>query len=167
MKTNLGRCITVAACLASGCQWVSRRSDFDRDPFVMSHLTHNKNDPLFTNSENDELNDDPIKRSASTSRKFVSHERGFGDVASAGGAHADNFQWIEGRLVYRGDAAGGWFIAYDESRTGDRFGGQLRIDADAHLGVLREGDRVRASGSVVQAGAGDYRYRVDAIHLLD
>jgi hypothetical protein len=164
----------MTACVAAvGCGWMKTRSDFERDPFVMSHLTHDKKDPMFAASENDLSldGDEPRMQSASTSRKpkptrydAPSDPRG---ASAASLARADDYSWLEGRLSRQGGRSGGWYIRYATAGEGDRYGGQLRIVNNQRLGVAREGDVVRLAGRVVPQGRSDVAYEVASITILD
>ncbi|MFO0944790.1 MAG: hypothetical protein U1D30_02405 [Planctomycetota bacterium] len=72
MRMHWFSTVSLATCVSfGGCSWVNNRSDFERDPFVMSHLTHHKDDPLYAGSESENAFEDEARlQSASVSRKL-------------------------------------------------------------------------------------------------
>ncbi|MGL4461972.1 MAG: hypothetical protein ACRC1K_07450, partial [Planctomycetia bacterium] len=137
------------ALTSCSCAWVRSRSDFERDPFVMSHLTHGKGDPTYAATENESSlsSEGAAGRSpvtaASLSKKPGSGATGsvktVGGGSSLGGSGAaEDFRWIEGRMVYRSGKKGGWAVRF--GAPGDRYGGEIAVADAAKLGVAREGD---------------------------
>lgn len=169
-------CLGIAG-VTWGCGWVQPRSDFDRDPFVMSHLTHSREDPLFAGSENESTfqRDESAVQSASISNKPGQGKKTTSDYQNTvyreqaaetpAPGRGKDYSWLEGRLGHRTGKEGGWFIQYARSFENDNYGGELRFANTPRLGLLREGDRVLVRGAVVSDGLGDHRYRVDSIVL--
>ena len=154
---------------AIGCGWVRNRSAFERDPFVMSHLTHSKADPLYASSENsDVFDDEPALQAASVSRKASRSS-----VRQAVAAptieplygHAPDYRWLRGRLERREGPRPGWYVQY---ATADepRFDGRLLLAANRRLDLLREGDHVRLSGRLIGVAAGDPRYHIESLTVV-
>lgn len=155
--------------MVAGCGWVNTRSNFERDPFVMSHLTHQKNDPLYAGSDSDHaFDDDKPLQAASVSRKEprsdyrqMSYQNEPSQLS-----RASDFSWIEGRLVHRAGPESGWYVRYvDESNSG-RNDAEIRLVDSPRLGLARAGDRVRLEGQVVDSDIGSPRYEVDSIVVL-
>lgn len=169
--------ILAGFCLvATGCTWIQKRSDFDRDPFVMSHLTHHKNDPLYAGTENENSFDDerPL-RAAAVSRKTDTRTGSSGDyrpmsyrenAPEAEPTRADDFRWVEGTLE-RDRKSKGWSLRYANDRAPDAHGGALRLADSPRLGLAREGDRVRLEGRLTGQGTAGERYRIDSLTVLD
>ena len=168
---------TVLAVAASGCSWVNLRSGGpNRDPFVMSHLTHSKDDPLFAASDSSADFDEepPLQSAFSVSRKSMfAAAQGVDKVArrphvgQTGRGRAEDYRWIRGHLGRRRGTHAGWYIRYASSADADRYGGELKIDDHPRLGLLREGDRVHLEGRLVGEGSDESIYRVESIALLE
>lgn len=158
-----------------GCSWVNNRSDFERDPFVMSHLTHHKNDPLYAGSESENaFEEEPRLQSASVSRKLPtrssargSHERMAYQEEKGTPTRSADFQWIEGRLTHRNGKNKGWFLRYATDSSQDPYQGELPLGESPRLGLAREGDRVRLEGKLVPGDAGVNHYEIDSISVID
>lgn len=167
---------------AIGCGWMNTRSDFERDPFVMSHLTHEKRDPMYATTDSDVHLDDetPKVRSASTSRKTpysseprrlglregASTEAGIEPIGAKEGL-SDDYGRLSGALERRKGNRGGWFIRYGSGSDTDRYGGELLIVNPDRLGLAREGDRVELEGQVVTRRPGEFGYRIRSVSFLD
>lgn len=151
------------------------RSEFERDPLVMSHLTHRKDDPAFAETETDvgRPDDGPTLRPASVSKKPGRDEAVHPDQPGAFGgpsrAHAPDYSWLRGTLTRNcsGQPTARWFIQYANAGGGDRFDGVLPLANAPRLGLLREGDRVELSGRVVEATTPDPQYYVESLALVD
>lgn len=170
--------VCVLAVTAGGCKWVGGKSDFQRDPFVMSHLTHNKNDPLFASSEGDEDWDSPTRSASATARKAEvartsapatpAQRSPYQQVsARAPRGRAEDFKWIEGRLEHRNGNKPGWHIRYATNAENDTFGGEIRLANNPRLGLMREGDLVYVTGRLMDGDNAERRYEVETISLLD
>lgn len=145
-----------------GCGWISTRSDFDRDPFVMSHLTKGSGDPSVAYDE--ELDGKRSFLSASTSRKQnPSLKRHTGRRSAAQASHAADYRWIRGRLSRSKNAPNNWSIQYPHGEASDAFGGELVLERTPKLGLLREGDLVLLEGQLVTPEPGKTSYRVTDI----
>lgn len=139
----------------AGCGWIRPRSDFERDPFVMSHLTKDGDDGVAWGEKSDRR------------LSFTSHKPGErADAPRDRRAHADDYHWIVGRLDRSTDSDAGWIVIY-ENHVGDRYEGQLPLEKSSQLGLVREGDRVLLEGEVVTTRAGEHEYRVRSLALLD
>jgi hypothetical protein len=136
------------AASVTGCGWIQPRSSFERDPFVMSHLTKEHDGGLA-------MDDFEPNGRAYMSRKPT-------DRAT----HASDYSWVVGQLRRMG-SEGTWTIDYDAPADRDRFGGRLPLESAPNLGFVRDGDRVRIDGEVVAGRSGQPRYRVRSVALLD
>jgi len=148
----------------TGCGWIQPRSGFERDPFVMSHLSKSPDESYAW--------DRPARtRSLAmlTSRKPESTEveDSLALKRRSDSSHASDFSWLVGKLVRDEGAKGTWYVDYDEAEASDPFGGKIALEKSPKLGMIREGDRVLLEGEVVKKRAGDARYRVRSIALLD
>jgi len=176
---NLQRMSTLAvAALAVGCSSSSlfsfsqpkSRSAFDRDPLVMAHLTHSKDDPAYRDTETDLAKmDEPQLQPASShtkSNKPRMLESGPPGADAPARSRAPDYQWVRGVVhTSRTDGGSAWFVDY--SRTSkDKFGGRLRLTPSPRLGLLREGDPVLLTGRVVADDPLEPRYEVSDIILL-
>src|SRR5262245_41002325 len=155
--SRLGIVLLAASIAGNGCNWITRRSDFERDPLVMSHLTHNKNDPSYAGVENESADDQPpqgLAQSPSVSRKPPAAD-GYRHALFEENAprrrsalHADDYSWLEGRLTLRTGKRAGWHVRYAPMTENDRFGGELLLIEHSQLKLMREGDRVHLEGKV-------------------
>ena len=155
--------LTGTALLLAGCGWIRPRSDFERDPFVMSHLTKGNEGAYAA----DDLDGRRGILSASTSRKRVPPLPSARDTQTGGptpSAHASDFSWVRGRLLRQRDEI---VVQYADGGTDDEFGGRLRLEKTPELGLFRSGDFVVVTGEVVASRPGDARYRVRSVALAD
>ena len=172
--------LLVTAGAAIGCGSTEKNAGMERDPFVMSHLTHQKEDPLFAASEsNESFESEDLSMqsdSESVSRKpdTALAQPAIAQTPFQMTSYTENdedleqrYRWLDGRLEQHNGRDPGWYIRYLPSGQPDRFDGLLRLASDDRLGLFREGDRVRIQGEVFRNGPGDYRYRVESISMLD
>lgn len=146
-----GTWIARAVCMGSmgiaGCGWINTRSDFERDPFVMSHLTHEKRDQMFANSDSDVTIDGEERPVRSASRKPPTSEP----------------TEIEGRLSFQKGKAPGWYL---RPLAAGSVGDGLRLLPDPRLSIAHEGDRVRLRGRNVDDGSST-AYQITSLAFLD
>lgn len=163
-----------AAIGVGGCGWVSRSSQYERDPFVMSHLTHSKEDPMFAATDGDHhvsVDTEP-SRSASLTHNSRRPSRSNNDSSHSAFRHVshsaadEQYRQLNGTLGYRTGKYGGWYIRYAGKGSGDPYGGEIVFANSPRMGLLREGDQIRVEGRVVHHGSGEPRYHVDSISLL-
>jgi hypothetical protein len=173
---DVGVLVTLAL-VTGGCSSTRPTAGPRRDPLIMSHLTHSKDDPLYAGSESNPFSDDrddPIK--ATVSRKPDSSDDsaidvdfvGIGVARSSLGQKAQtrDYRRLSGRVTYRESPQPGWRLRYAPSFAGDQYGGELRLDGHARLSLLRHGDPVSVEGQVVESGPGIFHYRVDSLAVL-
>ena len=154
----------ILASVVTGCGWIQPRSGFERDPFVMSHLSKSSDESFAW--------DQPSRtRSLAmlTSRKPATKDAKDDFVAErpSDTSHAADFSWLVGKLVHREGTNGGWYVDYDDAGEADPYGGQLDLEKSPKLGLVRAGDRVLLEGEVVKKKSGNARYRVRSLALLD
>jgi hypothetical protein len=147
------------------------RSAFDRDPLVMAHLTHSKDDPAYRDTETDIAKlDEPQLQPASShtkSNKPRLLESGPPGIDAPARSRAPDYQWVRGVVHSTRTDGGGtaWYVDY--SRTAkDKFGGRLPLAPSPRLGLLREGDPVQLTGRVVADDPLEPKYQVSDIILL-
>jgi hypothetical protein len=146
------------------------RSAFDRDPLVMAHLTHAKDDPAYRDTETDLAKiDEPQLQPASSQTKANKPRLLDGDVPvydAPARSRSPNYGWVRG-VVHSTHSESGtvWFVDYSRS-TKDQFGGKLRLAPSPRLGLLREGDPVHLTGRVVADDPLAPTYQVSDIILL-
>lgn len=164
----------VSALVLAGCGTTDNGSGMERDPFMMSHLTHQKEDPLFTNSESEvsfDLDEFSMQSgSGSVSRKptLQSSDATYQRMTYSSSETDARHRLLEGQLEYhRVGHKPGWYVRYSSDPNSDRHGGRLRLVDDPRLGLFREGDRVQLEGKIVRHALGDERFQVRAFALLD
>jgi hypothetical protein len=150
------------------------KSAFDRDPLVMSHLTHSKDDPAYRDTDTDlGRYDEPQLQPASATQSRSNKPTAVGDATDYGAplrSRAPDYAWLRGTVQYsRGEAGGpresGWIVEYGRSSK-DRYGGRLRLAPSPRLGLLREGDPVHLSGRIDARDPAHPVYDVADIILL-
>jgi hypothetical protein len=145
------------------------RSAFDRDPLVMAHLTHAKDDPAYRDTETDlaRIDEPQLQPASSHSKSNKPTIDGPTSYNAPARSRAPDYQWVRG-VVHTARADGGgsaWYVDY--SRTSkDKFGGRLRLNSTPRLGLLREGDPVHLTGRIVADDPLDPRYEVSDIILM-
>jgi hypothetical protein len=146
------------------------RSAFDRDPLVMAHLTHAKDDPAFRETETDLAKiDEPTLQPAAghskSNKPRYSEDVPSYDVPSR--SRSPDYKWVRGivRSSRNGSSSLTWFVDYSRTAT-DKFGGRLRLAPSPRLGLLREGDPVHLTGRIVADDPSEPRYEVADIILL-
>ncbi|QDU61400.1 hypothetical protein Pan216_22560 [Planctomycetes bacterium Pan216] len=155
----------------------STQSTFDRDPFVMNHLTHGKETPALHASDSDSkstldfASDEKMIPGESISRKSTNARAGSRPMAVPRGreatfAHDPDYRWINGRLTHQEGRRPGWYVRFAEKHDDDEYDGALLLANDPRLGMFREGDLVHVEGTVVEHGLGDNRYHLDNIALM-
>jgi hypothetical protein len=172
--TVLQRTLILSAAAAFvGCQSTpfqpKTRSAFDRDPLVMAHLTHSKDDPAFRDTETDlaKIDEPQLQPAASHSKsnkpRFVDGPTSYSAPPRSRSA---NYEWVRGVVSTSRDGDQPiWYVDY--SRTSkDKFGGRLRLASSPRLGLLREGDPVHLTGRVVADDPLQPTYEVSDIVLL-
>jgi len=166
-------CVAVLA-VVTGCKspfgQPQTRSAFDRDPLVMAHLTHAKDDPAYRDTETDLAQiDSPQLQPASSHTKANKPrllESSVPVYDAPARSRSPNYGWVRG-VVHSTHSDGGttWFVDYSRS-TKDKFGGRLRLAPSPRLGLLREGDPVHLTGRVVADDPLEPSYQVSDIILL-
>jgi hypothetical protein len=183
LRQSLALCF--AACLFVGCKGggssggggglfamgqPKTRSAFDRDPLVMAHLTHHKDDPAYRDTDTDLAKiDEPTLQPASSHTK-ANKPRYTEDVPSydvPARSRAPDYQWVRGIVRSTNESGSNrtWFVDYSRT-TKDKFGGRLKLTPSPRLGLLREGDPVHLTGRVVSDDPTEPRYEVSDIILL-
>lgn len=164
--TLAGSSLGLLGCAGSG----TARNGSDRDPFVMSHLTHGKGDPAFAGTENAySLGEDPAgstKWASNKPRPLQVHGRlpGFAEPPSSS---ADVPRQLTGTLGFHEGPMGGWHLRYGCASSDDPLGGQVQLADHERLGLLRVGDRVYVTGHLVPWGRDGHRLRIQSIRLAD
>lgn len=171
---------TVAVFVLCGCTALRSQSGPPRDPLVMSHLTHSKEDPLFAGSENGPFpdpKDDPI-RSATVARKLDRlpeiDNQSFRNASlrtlvpeqQPEHGHASDFRWLVGRVMHRDAPRAGWYLRYAPHFDGDRHGGEIALAENHRLTLLRDGDRVFVEGRVIDDRPGAPVYHVESLSVI-
>jgi hypothetical protein len=166
-------CVAVLA-VVTGCKspfgQPQTRSAFDRDPLVMAHLTHAKDDPAYRDTETDLAQiDSPQLQPASSHTKANKPrllESSVPVYDAPARSRSPNYGWVRG-VVHSTHSDGGttWFVDYSRSAK-DKFGGRLRLAPSPRLGLLREGDPVHLTGRVVAEDPLEPSYQVSDIILL-
>lgn len=163
LARNVVTAVAIAA-VVSGCSWLNFRSGGNqRDPLLMSHLTHGKTDPMFAGSETALTFDDqsPIQ-AASVSRKYPKSQSLTPTQENTPG----DFRWLKGRLERRGGPRPGWYLRYSDVAGNDPHGGAIRLQEDPRLGLLREGDHVYVEGEIIDSGLSQASYKLSSIRIL-
>jgi hypothetical protein len=146
--------ILTAAWLISttGCSWINPRSGFERDPFVMSHLS--RSDDFAFNGEA------PASRVAYAARNSSESATGQGRSLPT---HADDFSWVMGRIAPSTQEDGVWALQFDDSK-----GLQREIPLESHplLGKVRPGDKVMVEGNLVPTARSPKTMRVQRVALI-
>lgn len=154
---------------ANGCGWLTPPrlgNASQRDPLLMSHLTHGKNDPTFAGSETGmAFDDESVVQSASVSRKYTPatsqlRSQTLTDVAN-------DHSWLQGTLERREGNRPGWYVRYASASSKDPYGGVLLLQDDPRLGLLRVGDRVFIEGQVEDDVVTGPSYKLNAIRILE
>jgi hypothetical protein len=163
-----GCCLAPLACQSHSS---NNRSTFDRDPLVMSHLTHRRDDPAFAESESDVGKEDetPIKpASISKSNKPVRPELTAAAYGGPSRGRAPDYSWLRGSVRYHRDDGGenGWYIHYGRSEK-DRYEGKLRLASSPRLGLLREGDEVQITGRLIDGDGANPIFQVESLIQAD
>lgn len=145
------------------------RSAFDRDPLVMAHLTHAKDDPAYRDTETDLAQIESPQLQPASSHTKSNKPRFETDVPvydAPARSRAPNYGWVRG-VVYSTRTENGpvWYVDYSRSSK-DQFGGRLRLAPSPRLGLLREGDPVHLTGRVVADDPLAPTYQVSDIILL-
>lgn len=162
-----------------GCSALGPRTGSARDPLVMSHLTHSKEDPLYSGSETGPwkpggqgpLEPASVARKPSLPRPERQGGYRYSDYQEslppgATNVPLGNYRWVEGRVTHRMSPESGWRLRYAPGLAADRYGGELMLVDRPELAILREGDRVYVEGRVVERRPGDFRYHVDSLAVL-
>jgi hypothetical protein len=156
---------------STGCNWINPRSNFERDPFVMSHLTKGSPDGGFASDEA------PVRKSrwrwftASNSKPPPPNEPNPTRLAAQTAGwdvptHDPDYSWIVGRLRQRRGAHPQWYVEY--ARPGaDPYNGEIDLEPSPELGLVREGDRVRIEGRLQHHSDARPRYRIENLARLD
>jgi hypothetical protein len=161
------------AVATSGCSWLNLRSGGSRtDPLVMSHLTHGKENAAYAASEASVPNDSPIQ-SASVSQKLGTAQR---DNVYEHASHREatpaerlssapaDYRWFQGRVSRHAHEAG-WRLRYAPSIAADRYGGEIALQGNDRLALLREGDRVFVEGRLID-DANRASFHVESLTVL-
>lgn len=138
--------------LATGCQWIHTRSDFERDPLVSSHLNGKKDGGSA-----------PTSSAVANAPKTTVARKPIGP----GPSHAPDYRWIDGRLVYKHGRGEGWHLRYAPWYEKDRYNGEIRLAPHPRLGMVKEGDRVRVEGKVVSRPDGSVEYEATGLAFPD
>ena len=152
MRHRTAASLALAVAAGAGC-WkaqspYARRSNFDRDPLVMAHLTHPKDHDYAQSESERALPDDvPPVQAASLS---ASKKPALGATPRPERGHAADYGWLRGQAA--SDGAGGWRLRYG-SVGDDRFGGSMPLAPSPRLAMLREGDQVYVTGRIATAAA--------------
>ena len=149
----------------TGCKWVSPRSNFERDPLVMSHLsTSNKRSYGATETATPKGNYQTRYLDPRSGVERTSHDEAqSAEIKSIGWP---DYKSITGRVHYRIGKNPGWYLHFVQRNVDDRFGNAVMLAESPKLGLLREGDLVRIQGDIVNLYPGDIRYRVDLVTVL-
>jgi hypothetical protein len=79
---------------------------------------------------------------------------------------AEDYSWVEGRLVHRSGNEAGWYLRYDNAAGAGSKEGELRLVDSPRIGLARVGDRVRVEGHLIKSDIGSDRYEIDSIVVL-
>ncbi len=152
-----------------GCQWISPRSNFERDPLVMSHLSNRSTSAKRSVGYSDEAGKSKPYESRYLNPNGNGIERAsLNDSESGSVRNADwpEYKSLTGRVHYRIGRNPGWYLHFTQRNRNDKLGAAIMLADGPKLGLIREGDLVRISGEIVDTTPGDMRYRVDSVTVL-
>jgi hypothetical protein len=149
--------------LSVGCAWIKPRSDFERDPVVMSHLARSQ-DLAFDQKEPDAERTSQVGWVENEPRKASPGpptHRPTDRPSSV--THALDFSWVMGRIAQ---------APTDEKRLVLQFDGSdgqaraIPLDLHPSLQLVRPGDKVMVEGDLVSDDATGRRMRVRRVALI-
>lgn len=153
--------------LCNGCGWLGNRNGGERDPLLMSHLTHSKGDPMFAGTDSSVTVDDTsVAQSASISRKILQDSKKAPLSQASYTDVGEDFTWLKGRLERRKGSRGGWYLRYASPGSKDPYGGAVLLQDDPRLGLFRVGDRVFVEGNLEKDQIAGATYKIDTVRIL-
>ena len=180
-KTMIVGLLGLAMLSAAGCKtpWTSKqpqrtKSAFDRDPLVMAHLTHAKDDPAYRDSDIDfsPSNEPRLQPASATSNltrsnKPMSPGSVIGAIDGPIRGRAPDYSWLRGTVRTAGNRFEENAVFLDFGRSdGDRFGGKIKLANSPRLELLRDGDLVYLTGQLRTSQNKEPIYTVDNVVLL-
>ncbi len=135
----------------AGCSWINPRSGFERDPFVMSHLSRS-DDFAFDGRTGDTTvaGVNRPSRMASDSNPKLS-------------THAVDFSWVMGRIAPSTEEDGAWTLQFDDSKGEKR---AIPLENHPLLGKVRPGDKVMVEGNLVPSSRSSRTMRIRRVALI-
>jgi hypothetical protein len=137
----------------AGCSWINPRSGFERDPFVMSHLS--RSDDFAFDGRAGDPSIARLSRSNRTALPSASPPRL--------STHASDFSWVMGRIAPSTQEDGAWALQFDDSKGERR---EIPLEHHPLLGQVRPGDKVMVEGNLVATSRSPRTMRVRRVALI-